>query len=125
MIAKEKRTQRKINELGCRNPKCQICGETDPAMLTRQKSLFLEEHHIAGNHEGDTIIVCLNCHAKLTDNQLDWPEGLFAENKTPEMVSVGFLFGLAAILGLLAVYCFKHANNLYDFISRVQVVNPS
>lgn len=115
--------QRKINELG-RNPKCQICGENDITMLIPTAKSLLEKHHIAGNHEGETIIVCRNCHAKLTDAQLDWPAELFDNDRTPEMNAVAFFLGLAAILGVLAVLCTKHAMTLFFFVDQIQGVIP-
>jgi hypothetical protein len=40
---------------------CLLCGESD--------STLLEEHHVAGrNHDADfTVILCRNCHARLTE----------------------------------------------------------
>ncbi|MEM3442262.1 MAG: hypothetical protein QXM86_00165 [Candidatus Bathyarchaeia archaeon] len=118
--AKEKRIQRKINELGTRKLKCAICGEEDIFALRKADKSLLEEHHIAAGHEGASIIVCRNCHLKLTDSQLDWPVGLTDKEKTPEMRAVAFFMGLAGILSLLAFWCIKHAKVLYDFIVKKQ-----
>jgi hypothetical protein len=38
MTKKEHRTQRKINELGTREAKCQICGQEDISMLATDKT---------------------------------------------------------------------------------------
>lgn len=122
MTNKEKRNQRRTNELGQRNPKCCLCGETDITMLIKEKSSLLEEHHIAGGHTGDSIIICRNCHAKLTDDQLDWPEGMIDDNRTPEMKAVSFFRGLAAILILLGTICVTYAETLYKFVVRIQGV---
>ena len=60
------RRQRAIERLGTRNPKCAHCGEADP--------LALELHHIAGQaYDRATVIVCRNCHRKLSDLQKDHP----------------------------------------------------
>lgn len=153
MLDKEKRVQRKIEELG-RNAKCEICGEENYATLVKintsklenpellgihtekcvicrkckakhgkKKQALVESHHIAGGHEGDTIPACLNSHAILTDTQLDWPEGVLSKDRTTEMESVGFFLGIGAILALLAAYCWKHAIILYNFVVQTQGVN--
>ncbi|MEN6351210.1 MAG: hypothetical protein ABFD08_17675 [Syntrophomonas sp.] len=119
---KSKRIQRKINELG-RNAKCQICGETDLTMLTSGASSLLEEHHIAGHHEGDTITLCLNCHHKLTDPQLDWPSELFDDERSPEKQAIAFFMGIGALLGFLAFLCVKHATTLLNYFNSIQEVN--
>lgn len=123
MTNEEKRRQRRKNELGNLKPKCSICGEKDITTLlkaTKATRSFLEEHHIAGSHEGETLQVCRNCHAKLTDKQLDWPEGVIAKEKTPEMDAVGFLFGLANLLEFLAELVYKFASILFEFIADHQ-----
>jgi hypothetical protein len=124
MTKQQLRRQRKKNELETSEPKCQLCGQEDIFSMATEKvkatKSILEKHHLLGKHEGEEIIVCLNCHAKLTDDQLDWPEGLLDENRSPEMMSVAFFFGLSAVLLLIAAWCLKHATILYDFVRRVQ-----
>lgn len=129
MTKKQLREQRKINELddNTREPRCCICGQEDIFSLATDKikatNSILEKHHLSGKHEGEEIIVCLNCHAKLTDDQLDWKEGLLDRNRSPEMASVAFFYGLSAVLGLLAVWCLTHATILYNFVRNVQGVS--
>jgi len=49
---------------------CSVCGENHPAVQ-------YERHHPAGRaNSGETILVCRNCHDKLSDAQQDWPDGL-------------------------------------------------
>jgi len=120
--SKELRMQKRASKLGI-DAHCQICGEEDITKLVEAKGSLLEEHHIPGGHEGETIIVCRNCHARLTDDQLDYSEGVIADNRTEEMKSVAFFLGLASILFLLAVYCIKNATTLYNFVNQVQGVS--
>jgi hypothetical protein len=124
MTKKEQRKQRKINELGTREPKCQICGQEDIFSLAADKvkvtKSILERHHIPGKHEGEEIIVCLNCHARLTDGQLDLPDGLLDQNRSQEMSSVAYFFGLSALLISLGICCLTHATILYNFVKGVQ-----
>ncbi|MDA8336467.1 MAG: hypothetical protein M0Z41_16015 [Peptococcaceae bacterium] len=109
MTAREKTQQRKINNLGCRDPKCQICGESDIVALTlvsknqlshREQKCLLEIHHIAGRHEGDTIVVCQNCHVKLSNAQIYWPKKLMEKNRTRGCQMLAELFGIGDIFGL-------------------------
>jgi hypothetical protein len=62
----ERRRQARLERLRCNDPVCLFCPENDPACL--------EIHHLAGETFGDdTIIVCRNCHRKLSDKQQDHP----------------------------------------------------
>ncbi len=63
----EKRRQQALQRLGCNDPRCVYCGESHPPCL--------EKHHIAGRAYHDaTVIVCRNCHRKLSEKQKDHPE---------------------------------------------------
>ena len=63
---REDRREQRYRRLGTRDTGCFLCPETD--------SRCMERHHIAGQEfHGDTVIVCRNCHRKLTDDQLDLP----------------------------------------------------
>jgi hypothetical protein len=99
MTSREITVQRIRNKLGSRSPKCCICGYAGIAALTKfqterltQKSRsILQEHHVAGLHEGGTIIVCLTHHAELTNDQLHWPDDL----KRKDRDSATYLHALA------------------------------
>jgi hypothetical protein len=81
------RDQRRRNRLGD-EAECQTCGDSTLTHLTKVMGLvlcqcclalargrtILEAHHIAGRHEGPTLLVCGNCHGELSDLQRDWPE---------------------------------------------------
>lgn len=90
---KEKRKQDRLERLGSNNPSCLICGEDDPACL--------ELHHLAGRIYGDDkIIVCTNCHKKLTERQKDHPP---VQSETPNSLECRghLLLGTSDVLELL------------------------
>lgn len=70
---------------------CERCGWVEPTALTRTNGLVLcyeclsidkgratvEENHILGkSNDPATVTVPGNQHRELSDNQLDWPDGL-------------------------------------------------
>jgi hypothetical protein len=93
-LEKEDRLEQHYRRLGTHEPRCVICGETCPPCL--------ERHHIAGGrYHSDTVIVCRNCHRKLSDDQLDH---LTTGGEAPErkLTVIGlFLLGLCALLALI------------------------
>src|SRR6516164_349265 len=93
-LDKEDRLEQHYRRLGTRDPRCVICGESYPPSL--------EKHHIAGRgYHTDTVIVCRNCHRKVSDDQFDHvPRG----RKPPkdQLTVIGlFLLGLCALLLLV------------------------
>ena len=65
-LESERRLQKAYERLGTNNPRCAICGESDPHCL--------ELHHPGGRAFTDaTIILCRNCHRKLEDGRKDHP----------------------------------------------------
>lgn len=86
----ERRKQARLEKLGCNEPKCCICGNTDWRVL--------ELHHVAAvGRDGFVIIVCANHHRILTDDQKDHPA--FDPNTDSFLDQVGhFLLGLADTL---------------------------
>jgi hypothetical protein len=88
---REARDQQRHERLGTNNPECHVCGERDPRV-------FFESHHIAGQRYDDiNVLICTNCHAKLSDDQKDHPETTEAEPCIFEIVG-RFLLGLADLL---------------------------
>lgn len=85
------RRQRKKNELG-EKPRCQLCGETELTTLRKTPKHLFEVHHIAGAGDGETIVVCANCHARLSDSQLDWPQELLSKERNSRGDGCCFLF---------------------------------
>jgi hypothetical protein len=89
------RLEQQYKRLGTRNPACACCGETDP--------FCLELHHPAGQqHHEDVVIVCRNCHRKLTNEQHDHvPPG--SPEPTGQLTTDGhYLLGLADLFAKIA-----------------------
>lgn len=94
-LAAEKRKQDRLEKLGTQHPVCSLCGETDDRCL--------EAHHIAGRaYATDTVIVCRNCHRKLSDGQQDHPCRGTADSSMMEIIG-RCLLGLADFCALLAL----------------------
>jgi hypothetical protein len=93
-LDQEDRLEQHYRRLGTHEPRCVICGERDPRCL--------ERHHIVGHrYHTDTVIVCGNCHAKLSDDQLDYtPRGRKPPKDKLGVIGL-FLLGLCALLLLI------------------------
>jgi hypothetical protein len=89
-IDAERRRRRALQRLGTDKPFCFCCGENDPECL--------ELHHIAGKAFGsDLVIVCRNCHRKLTNAQKDQPKVSCVEPTMEERI-LHYRLGLSALL---------------------------
>lgn len=91
-LAREIRKQRRLEKLGTNLPRCGECSETDWRCL--------ELHHVAdfGCDDG-TVILCRNCHRKVSDDQKDHPA--YDPAADPMLHAIGrFLLGLADLLRL-------------------------
>lgn len=89
---KAARVRKAQERIGKKDAKCPYCGEADPRCL--------EAHHIPGRKFGDDlVIVCRNCHRKLSDSQADHPNALGDDPNWMERVG-HLLDGLADLLGL-------------------------
>lgn len=95
MTDKERRETRAYRRLGDWDAACVVCGESNPHCL--------ELHHVAGRkYSLDTVPVCKNCHTKLTDEQLDYPNPA-AKQEPVQLERIGrYLLGVAALLGTVA-----------------------
>lgn len=93
-LDEEDRKQQQLRRLGTQNPCCVGCGEPDPAVL--------ELHHIAGwKLDGDSAILCRNCHRKLSNKQRDHVPPTTAEPVGP-LARIGrYLLGLADLLAMI------------------------
>jgi hypothetical protein len=105
-LRREARRQGAIERLGVINPKCLYCSENDP--------LVLERHHLAGrDYDEGTVIVCRNCHRKLSDRQKEHPDKI---TETPDALEAiaHFLLGLADLFEFLIEKLRKFAAQLID-----------
>ncbi len=95
MQDRERREIRAYRRLGDWDAACVVCGESNPHCL--------DLHHIAGQkYSPDTVPVCKNCHTKLTDEQLDYPNPA-AKSEPVQLEWIGrYLLGVAALLGMVA-----------------------
>jgi hypothetical protein len=91
----ETRRQKAFARLGTDHPMCACCAETNWRCM--------ELHHLEGKEFGKTlIVVCRNCHRKLSDAQKDHtPTQLGPPPTTIESIGQ-FLQGLADLLLMLA-----------------------
>ena len=93
-MRQETRKQQARNRLGTDNPRCSGCLMNDWRCL--------ELHHLQGEAFGNTLVLlCRNCHRKVTDPQKDHPGKLGDPPATTE--SIGhYLLGLADLFMLIA-----------------------
>ena len=116
---KERRKQRRAEHFPP-DARCIICGGSS--------SRCLEWHHVAGRAFGDDqVIVCRNCHRKLSDKQKDHPPGL-AKVPTRTECEGRKLLGIADMMELLhnppeLVELVRRAG--LDLIEREQLFNHS
>src|SRR2546426_7511482 len=75
---------------------CVTCGERNPDALQRAHRSLLERHHVLGAVHGpaETIVVCLNCHARFSAAQQDdgvplAPEATILEREVAMMLAAG------------------------------------
>jgi hypothetical protein len=114
MTKKDARQERQLRRLGTRKPQCKMCGESDPAALTRRPPNILcyecqakqsgrspiEQHHPAGrNNDSFTVPIPTNDHRVLSDRQQDWPEQTLRNPKgSPALKAAATIRGLLDML---------------------------
>jgi 5-methylcytosine-specific restriction endonuclease McrA len=93
-MRQETRKQQALSRLGTDNPRCCGCLMNDRRCL--------ELHHLEGEAFGNTLVLlCRNCHRKVTDPQKDHPGKLGDPPRTNE--SIGhYLLGIADLFMLIA-----------------------
>lgn len=114
-LRREKRRRRALERLGTTTPGCVECGETDWRCL--------EAHHVAGQDFGDdTVILCRNCHRKLSDDQRDHPQPV--SSPPGQLDRIGhFLLGLGDLLKRLAEKCLEYGHTLIEYAKTL--IEPS
>ena len=102
----ERRRCRALRRLNSEEPKCCLCGEADWRCL--------EAHHLAGQaFDATTVVVCRNCHRRLSDDGLDHPAADDASD--PLLTRIAhFLLGLADALAMLIERLRAFAADLID-----------
>ncbi|HEY1708265.1 MAG TPA: hypothetical protein VGG10_08355 [Rhizomicrobium sp.] len=87
------RARKACETLGTDTPACSICGEDRPVVL--------ERHHIAGRkYDPETMILCKNHHALMTDMQKNYPSDASLEPTQLERVG-RMLLNLADLFRIL------------------------
>lgn len=110
----ERRRERAYERIGSRDAICAVCGEDDPHCL--------ERHHIAGSKfDDETVVVCRNCHRKLSDRQKDHPPAIGKRSDPLERI-VHFLLGFADLLELIIGKLREFAHELIDRMGKGQPV---
>jgi len=105
-IRRDVRRRRALERLGTESPRCVICGEDDP--------LVLELHHLPGQAFGNSlVIVCRNCHRKLSDRQKDHAEKIAEPPDALESIA-HFMLGLADLFEFLIKTLRDFAAQLLD-----------
>lgn len=103
-LAAEARKQARLEKLGMNDPRCGTCGETDWRVM--------ELHHVADHGRDEaTVLICRNCHRKVSDDQRDHPA---PDSKAdPVLDRIGhFLLGLADLLILIVAKLTEFGNAL-------------
>lgn len=113
------RQEQRFQKLGTAKPVCAVCGYAKPEGMVTTNSSLLEAHHLAGRHEGITVLLCRNCHAELSEKQRDWPEETMKSSRTPLLTLSAFLQGVGEFLIHLGQHLIEWAKWLLDFDSHV------
>jgi hypothetical protein len=122
-INTERRRARRNARIGP-DARCALCGEANPEVLIRVKRTILEAHHIVGlaNDVTATVILCRNCHAKVTEKQRE-----FASFEAPESLldkAIAVLRHLAALFYVVADMMRVLADQLVALLSGLSARYP-
>jgi hypothetical protein len=122
----ELRRMRRLRELGSDDALCCLCGENDPATLTRCRKTIMEKHHVSGqsNDPDMLVVVCLNCHRKATEKQRKFGVELCHGERNVLEKLLNVLKSLASFFQLLADSLLLWAQRLAEVISRLDANYP-
>ncbi len=106
-LGRERRKQKALQRLGSNDPRCVFCGEGDWCCL--------EFHHVSGHAYGEEgVVVCRNCHRKVSDPQKGHPPAL-TDAQPVFLERVGhFLLGLADLLEMLVALIREYGRELIE-----------
>lgn len=110
-LKRETRKLRRCEQLGTNEPHCGMCGETNWRCI--------ELHHVA-DHGCDetTVLLCANCHKKMSDAQRDQPA--FDPDADAMLHTIGrFLIGLADMLRAIVEKLYAFGLQLIERASLV------
>ena len=111
----ERRLQKAYERLGTNNPKCVLCGETNPHCL--------EPHHPGGSaYTDETVIHCRNCHRKLEDGRKDHPDQI---GDPPDLIERAghLLLGFADLFAQLVEIFRRYGRELIER-AKLDATNP-
>ena len=109
-VKREARKQRRLETLGTNEPVCGMCHETAWQCF--------ELHHVAGQHHDETtVLLCCNCHRKISDDQKSLPP--FDPEADPVLAAIGqFLLGLALLFRRIIEALEKFGRELIERSTR-------
>jgi hypothetical protein len=100
----------------------------DPMVLATRKGLrsILEEHHVSGvaNDRDTTVVLCLNCHAKVSNAQRD--AGVFESYGSPLYLEqlISALRSEGTFLEAFAKSRFENADRIAKLVARLDETYP-
>ena len=118
------RRERKRQRLGT-DAKCVFCREKNSFALNRYPWRILQEHHLFGqnNDPDSTVILCMNCHAKVTAAQ--WDAGADLQRKNLFIESLPEMFrSLKAMFLVVAEKLGEWADEIALFLSKLDKEYP-
>ena len=123
-INTERRRARRSARIGP-DARCVLCHAANPELLIRVKRTILEAHHIVGlaNDVTATVILCRNCHAKVTEKQREFG----ASFEVPESLldkAISVLRHLAALFYVVADMMRVLADQLVALLSGLSKRYP-
>ena len=124
-IATDRRRARRRSRLG-ENPRCFLCGFSHPAALTKRQRRPFEEHHLAGrrNDEDLKVVLCFNCHAIQSDQQLQTGVPLGTPETLLDRIAA-WLMGVGQFLPQLGQHAFQLGTQLQSFITLLDEHLPT